>query len=183
MPQSCCGAVSHWSDPTTARAVPIVHSIAHLRVCTDRGPGEHFDTRSKPRSRSERWVTALQSGERSLVSRILQRVPSGERKWQCARAARRSVARARGRADRRARSADGKARSAPVRSPWMRSQPQHYTACVGTCPALVSCLHRVAEAPIGHLGIATQFVGSKVRSPGQRFSVPRLRPGLGATPI
>jgi hypothetical protein len=198
MPQSCCGAVSHWSDPTTARAVPIVHSIAQLRVCTDRGPGEHFDTRSKPRSRSagaspgecpsthetgvkcaassraERWVTALQSGERSLVSRILQRVPSGERKWQCARAARRSVARARGRADRRARSADGKARSAPVRSPWMRSQPQHYTACVGTCPAP---------------GIVSPSSGrSANRAPGHRNAIcrqqgPKPRPALQRPPF
>jgi hypothetical protein len=52
---------------------------------------------------------------------------------QCARAPRRSLARARARANRRARSSDGKARSGLVRSPWMRSQPQHYIACVGTC--------------------------------------------------
>jgi fructose-bisphosphate aldolase, class I len=86
MPQSCCGAVSHWSNPTTARAVPIVHSIAHLRVCTDRGPGEHFDTRSKPRSRSagaspgecpsthETGVKCVASSHRTMGTRVA--------KWQ-----------------------------------------------------------------------------------------------------
>jgi len=75
------------------------------------------------------------------------------------------------RAGRRARSADGKARSAPVGSPWMRSQPQHYTVCGGTCPALgiVSLSSgRSANRASGHRNAICRQQGPKPRPALQR---------------